>query len=194
MVNVFVKGKNDQIELLTQKYEQTNIEIPNQWISGGGGNSNGHLNLYGFQDNRIRSPFIPIKSNQTYDFSISNLRDKNFYFNYYVLKSDKSTVTLNSFDWIRNKKAISIKTTADAKYLLILVGSDDCKFGPEAINTLVQVNLSGLQAVRYVKETEFNALKSEFNALKNKIGGVTSHLYTALCGVLATSTKMMEVA
>lgn len=169
MANVFIGNEKNPIELLTQKYERANIEIPNQWASGGGGNSNGHLNLYGYQDNRIHSPFIPIESNQTYDLSISNLKDKNFYFNYLVLKSDKSTVISSPY-WIKDKKTISIKTAADARYLLIIVGSDDCNFGPEAINTLVQVNLSSLQAVRYVKETEFNALKSEFETLKSHLG------------------------
>lgn len=169
MANVFIGNKKNPIELLTQKYERVNIEIPNQWIQGGCGNSNGHLKLYGPQENRIHSPLIPIESNQTYDFSISNLKDKNFYFNYLILKSDKSTITSNT-DWFRDKKAISIKTTADAKYLLIIVGSDDCNFEPEAINTLVQVNLSSLQAVRYVKQSEFNALKSEFETLKSHLG------------------------
>lgn len=169
MANVFIGNKKNPIEVLTQKYERTNIEIPNQWTTGGGGSSNGHLRLYGPQANRIHSPFIPIESNQTYDFSISNLKDKNFYFNYFVLKSDKSTVFSNH-DWIKDKKTISIRTAADDRYLLIIVGSDDCSFGPEAINTLVQVNLSGLQAVRYVKQSEFNALKSEFETLKSHLG------------------------
>ena len=170
MANVFIGNGKNPIEVLTQKYERTNIEIPNQWASGGGGNSNGHLALYGPQPNRIHSSFIPIESNQTYDFSISNLKDKNFYFNYFVLKSDKSSGFFN-LDWIKDKKAISIRTAADDRYLLIIVGSDDCNFGPEAINTLVQVNLSCLQAVRYVKQSEFNALKSEFETLKSHLGG-----------------------
>ena len=169
MVIFLTDGNGKQYELMVKKHVLKTIEVPpaGQWKSGGGGMTDGKFQLYGYQGNRIHSPFISIKPNETYTLSIANLEKSNFYFSYYLVEADQQSVA-SYISWTKNK-SIDFTTTNNAKYVIILIGSDDLTFGPEALNSLVKCDLKINQAVEYATQSDLDSIKADVQALKNKI-------------------------
>ena len=170
MVIFLTDGNGKQYELMVQKHVSKTIEVPpaSQWQSGGGGITDGKFHLYGYQNNRIHSPFISIKPNETYTLSIANLKKSNFYFSYYLIDADQSVADPTKKGWLTSK-TIDFTTTNNAKYIIILIGSDDLTFGPEALNSLVKCDLKINQAVEYATQSDLDSIKADVQALKNKI-------------------------
>lgn len=141
------------------------VSNTSKWSNGGAGLTNGKLDLYDYQDNRI-SAFFPIKQNHQYNISIANMTNRNFYFNVFLTKSQEEGASAiganNHSSWIKDTKAISVNSD-NWNYFCIILGSDDGAFTNQAINSLVKIT------VNY--KATLQDLANEIAISKNQNGG-----------------------